>query len=161
MKKFVLQVVLLILAIAIGLFIFKQGPDLENVPFVPPQPVYKEIEISSNKISVEIADTQEKRNRGLGGRESLAPNEGMLFIFANADKYSFWMKGLKFPLDFVWIREDKVVDLMENIPAPAPGQKDETLPIYQPKEAIDKVLELPAGSIQRLNIKVGDTIQIL
>lgn len=161
MKKFVIQVVLLILVIAAGLFIFQQGQNLENVPFVPPQPVFKELEINNNKIIVEVADTQEKRNRGLGGREDLAPDEGMLFVFSNVDKYSFWMKGLRFPLDFVWIRGDKVVDLIENVPPPTPGQKDDTLPIYQPKESIDKVLEIPAGSIQRLNIKVGDTIKII
>lgn len=161
MKKFLLQVILLIIVIAVGIFLFQQGSAIDNLPFMPQPAVFKEVEINNNKLKVEAADTQAKRNKGLSGRQSLADNEGMLFIFPAVDKYSFWMKGLNFPLDFVWIREEKVVDLIENVPPPDPGQKNESLPIYQPKEAIDKVLELQAGTVQRLNIKVGDTIKIL
>ena len=71
------------------------------------------------------------------------------------------MKGLSFPLDFIWIREDKVVDLLHRVQPPTPGQPDESLPIYQSEEEVDKVLEVPAGTIQGLNIKVGDTVKIL
>ncbi len=88
----------------------------------------------------------------------MASDEGMLFVFPKLDKYPFWMKGLTYPLDFIWIRGDKIVDLLPNIQPPAPGQTDTSLPIYQSKEDIDKVLEVAAGTVQRLNIKVGDTI---
>lgn len=131
-----------------------------TIPFVPQPTNIRQVVINDAKIKVEIADTQTKRSQGLGGRESLASDEGMLFIFEKVDKYPFWMKGLKFPLDFVWIKEDKVIDLLTNIPPPQSGQKDETLPIYQPKEPINKVLEVNAGTVDRLKIKVGDTVKI-
>lgn len=133
---------------------------IPNIPFLPEQTRVGEVLINDNKIKVEIADTQGKRSKGLGGRESLASDSGMLFIFPKEDKYPFWMKGLNFPLDFVWIKGDKVVDILQNIPPPAEGTKDESLPIYLPKEEVDKVLEVNAGTSERLNIKVGDKIEI-
>lgn len=160
MKKFTIQFILLILTIAGALFIFQQNPDISNLPFVPKMPVFKEMDINGNKLKVEIADTQEKRSKGLGGREKLASDEGMLFIFPKRDKYPFWMKGLTFALDFIWIREDKVVDLLHNVEPPAPGQTDESLPIYQSIEEVDQVLEVSGGTAGRLKIKVGDTVVV-
>lgn len=149
------------LVLAGALFIFQQNPNLSGLPFVPKQPVFKELEIDGAKLKVEIADTQEKRSKGLGGRQALASDEGMLFVFPDAQKRPFWMKGLSFPLDFIWIREDKVVDLLHRVDPPAPGQTDESLPIYQSNEDVDKVLEVQSGTIKRLDIKVGDTVKIL
>lgn len=159
MKKFVIQFVLLIIVIAAGLLIFTNK--ITNIPFFPQQAKFGEIMINEARFKVEIADTKEKRSKGLGGRASLAEDEGMLFVFQSEDRYPFWMKGVNFPLDFIWIKGDRVVDLSENIPPADPGQRDETLPIYAPKEAVDKVLEVKAGAIERLQIKVGDSVKLV
>ncbi len=143
-----------------ALFFYKQNPTLTGLPFVPEQSVVKELQINNAKLKVEIADTQGKRTKGLGGRESLASEGGMLFIFPKPEKHPFWMKGLTFALDFIWIRGDTVVDIFPNIQPPVPNQSDESLPIYQSKEEVDKVLEVNGGTVQRLNIKVGDTVKI-
>lgn len=158
MKKFLIQAVLLLITIGAALFFYKTNAQIPNLPFLPQGPLFKQIQINDATLRVEVADTQEKRSKGLGGKETLASDEGMLFIFPKTDKYPFWMKGLKFPLDFIWIRDNKVVDLLPNIQPPAAGQSDESLPIYQSKEDADKVLEISAGTIQRLDIKVGDTV---
>ena len=63
-------------------------------------------------------------------------------------------------MDFVWIRENKVVDVLQNIPPPQPEQTDESLPIYSSNEPADKVLEVLAGTAKRLNIKAGDLVKI-
>lgn len=161
MKKFTFQFVLIILGLFAALAIYKFNPNVTGLPFVPERPVFKELQIDSTKLKVEIADTQSKRAKGLGDRENLASDGGMLFIFSKPGKQAFWMKGMKFALDFVWIRGDTVVDIFPNIPPPAQGQSDTSLPIYQSKEEVDKILELGGGIVQRLNIKVGDTIKIL
>ena len=70
------------------------------------------------------------------------------------------MKGLKFPLDFIWIRDDSVVDIIQNAQIPDEGASDESLPIYLPREPIDKVLEVNTGVVDILKIKVGDTIKL-
>lgn len=108
--------------------------------------------------NIEIADEPSERKLGLGGRDILATGSGMLFIFDKADKYRFWMKGMRLPLDFIWINDSRVVDILPNIKQPEPNQPDETLPYLSPIVASDKVLEINAGDSQKYNIKVGDKI---
>lgn len=160
MGKFLFQSVLLVSGILVALFLFKENFTLTGLPFLPEQSNLRQLQVNNAMLKVEIADTQAKRTKGLGSREALASDEGMLFVFPKADRRSFWMKGLTFPLDFVWIRGDLVVDIFQNIQPPTPGQSDESLPIYQSKEDIDKVLEVTGGTVQRLNIKAGDTIKL-
>lgn len=160
MKKFIIQSILLLIVIVVALYLSKSNFQASNVPFLPVQSSNAAVTINGAALKVEIADTQQKRSKGLSGKESIATDEGMLFIFEKTDKYPFWMKGLAFPLDFIWIKGETIVDLLSNAPFPAPGQSDTALPIYQPKEDVDKVLEVSAGTIQRLNIKVGDVIGV-
>ena len=162
MKKFAFQIILLLVVIMAALY-FYRAPNVLNTPFIPfiPSPVVTKIlNINNAKIKVEVADTKEKRGKGLGDRQKLATDEGMLFIFEKEGKYDFWMKGMLFPLDFVWIRGDTVLDITKDIKPPLPSQADESLPIYTSKEAIDKVLEVNAGTLDKLNIKAGNRIII-
>lgn len=163
MKKFLIQIALLLTVIGVSFYLYKSNFQISNLPFLPesPVPVYKQLRINNTILKVEIADTQAKRNRGLGGRETLASDEGMLFIFSKPDKHSFWMKGLNFPLDFVWIRGESIIDILQNVQPPTPGQADSSLPIYQSREEVDKVLEVPAGTTARLNIKIGYTVKLI
>ncbi|MBI2196597.1 DUF192 domain-containing protein [Candidatus Daviesbacteria bacterium] len=161
MKKFIFQFALLVIGIFAVLFFYQKNPDLSGLPFVPERSVFKELQINSVKLKVEIADTQSKRSKGLGGREALASDEGMLFIFPKTERHPFWMKGLSFPLDFIWIRGEVVVDLFQNIQPPTPDQPDESLPIYQSKEEVDQVLEVLGGTAAGLKLKIGDMVKVI
>ena len=158
MKKFLIQSVMLLvlILIAVAIFIGK----ITTLHFLPQQAKFGEVIVNEAKLKVEIADTQPKRSKGLGGRASLAEGTGMLFIFPKEDKYPFWMKGVSFPLDFIWIKGGQVVDFLENVSPAQTGQKDADLPIYVPKEPVDKVLEVNAGTISRLKIKIGDKLSL-
>lgn len=160
MKKFALQAIILLLITALAFVLFNSNIQVSTLPFFPQETTVKQLQINGTKLKIEVVDTQAKRSKGLGGREALATDEGMLFVFPSISKYPFWMKGLSFPLDFIWIKGDKVVDLLPNVQPPTPDQPDASLPIYQPKEEVDKVLEVSVGTIERLNIKVGDIIEI-
>ena len=115
---------------------------------------FRNIKINGADIQVEIADTPEKQEKGLSGRDSLPEGQGMLFVFPKSDHYSFWMKDMKFGLDFVWIEGDKVVEI-------TPRVRPED---YQPPKAmisgekVDKVLEISAGMAEKLSVKVGDSV---
>lgn len=109
-------------------------------------------------LNVEIADTNEKRNKGLGYRESLATDSGMLFIHETPKKYTYWMKGMEIPLDIMWIMDDTVADIIPNIPPPIEGQSEETLERYSSTVEVNRVLETNAGFVQNYNIQVGDKI---
>ena len=141
-----------------GLFltIKKLKPDYEILKIEILNPVTQLVKLRGE---VEIADTILKRTKGLSGRESLAENQGMLFLFAKPSKYSFWMAGMNFPLDIIWINGNKIVDISKNIQAP---KNTGRLPvIISPSTKIDKVLELSAGAVEKFNIKIGDEIKIL
>lgn len=115
--------------------------------------------VGGQEIKVDIADNMLTRERGLSGREKLEENEGMLFIFSYATVQSFWMKDMNFPLDMIWIMDDTIVGITENVPPPS---KDNpfNLPSYPSPQSVNKVLEVNAGTSARLGLKTGDKVQI-
>ena len=73
--------------------------------------------------TVDLADTPEKRTRGLSGRPALYANSGMLFVFESESRLVFWMQEMQFSLDFVWIGSDcSVADITKDVPAPSPAR---------------------------------------
>lgn len=158
MKKFTIQAAFLVIIMMAALaFATAKIPQIP-LPNTTQKSNFSEVKINDLVVKVEIADTQSKRQKGLGDRESLATDSGMLFIFPETKKYNFWMKGLKFPLDIIWIRAGVVVDVIKNAEPPLSGQADETLPIYTSNELIDSVIEVNAGFVDQQNIKVGDKV---
>lgn len=157
MKRFLIQFILLIIVILGATYLYKGNP--ASFPFVPQKQKLTAVNVGSTKINVEIADTKEKRSRGLGGRQSLATDSGMLFIFEGLDRRQFWMKNVSFPLDLIWIAKDKIVDITKSIP-PQMEAEDKDLTIYQSNEPVDKVLEVNGGFAGANNIRVGDPIKL-
>jgi len=116
----------------------------------------KELKIGNKNITVEIADTSEARALGLSYRESLPPESGLLFIFEKESIYPFWMKGMNFPIDIIWIKNEKVLEITNNV-EPDKG----LMPgIYTPREPVEKVLEINAGKVKEWNIKINDAISL-
>ena len=64
-----------------------------------------EITVGGVPLTVELAIEPADKARGLGYRDGLAPGAGMLFIFDSSAQRSFWMKGMRFCLDIVWIED--------------------------------------------------------
>lgn len=118
----------------------------------------QKITIRNHTFTVEIADTDSLREKGLSGRKNLGPDSGMFFLFPKKGIYSFWMKDMFFPLDFIWISDDIVVDLTQNVPPPLPSSS--SLPTYAPKTSVDTVLEVSAGTIAAVGIQLGDNVAI-
>ena len=81
------------------------------------------VKIAGADFPVELAITAEEQIQGLSGRPALAAGTGMLFVYQQQSKYSFWMPDMRFPLDIVWISSDCVVaDVTLNALPPEPGQ---------------------------------------
>ncbi len=119
-----------------------------------------EIGLNNQYIIADTAKTAAEREQGLSGRTNLGINNGMYFIFPDAETYGFWMKGMNFPIDIVWMHGHTVVGYTENVPPPAPGTPDSALQIYYPPEPVDRVLELHAGRVQILRLRAGDTVTV-
>jgi uncharacterized membrane protein (UPF0127 family) len=85
----------------------------------------------------------------------------MLFDFGSETEAMprFWMKDMRFDLDIVWIKDNKIIGIAKNIPKPAAGTADEKLPTYSPPSPIDQVLEVNAGWTDKYKIKTGDEVR--
>lgn len=108
-------------------------------------------------VRVEVALTPDEQVRGLSGRSGLAPGTGMLFAYPTPDRRSMWMQGMRFPLDFLWIRDGQIADLFEHIPPPRAGERPVTVSSPVPARYI---LELPAGFIQTHRLRRGDAAEV-
>ena len=109
------------------------------------------IGIKGNVFHAEVVSSQDKLEKGLGARKDLCASCGMLFEFQKAGKYSFWMKDMLIPLDMIWISQGKIVYIGKDIQPDFKGT-------LTPSESADKVLEINAGKVDELGIKIGDAV---
>ncbi len=114
------------------------------------------LEIRGKRISIELADTPEKQRKGLGERDSLDWDHGMYFGYSQPGFYSFWMKGMRFSIDIIWLRKDRIV----GIEASVPFEKGGNGPTVRPRELIDAVLEVPAGYSAASGWTIGDRVRL-
>ena len=118
-----------------------------------------EVRIGGLAIKAELATTPDERAQGLSGRPSLSRDAGMLFVFPGDERAAFWMKDMRFPLDFVWISADmRVVGVMEDVAPPAPGTPDAELPQFSADAPARYVLEVNAGTVALAGIHAGDAV---
>lgn len=117
-----------------------------------------QVKIAGQILTVEVAKTPRAIVKGLGGRESLAENRGMLFIMPVESRHVFWMKDMKFPIDIIWINNGQVVDIAPNVPVPQPGEE---LAQYPPREPARGILEVKAGFSEKYGLKIGDAVELL
>lgn len=115
----------------------------------------KTLRINELTLTAEIADEPHERTQGLSGRETLADNQGMLFIFPWPTLPPFWMKDMKFPLDLLWINENGIIiEITKNV---SPATFPQT---FSPPSPILYVLEVNSGWSDKNKIKVGDKISL-
>ena len=106
----------------------------------------------------EIAKTDAQKATGLAKYNKIDDNFTMVFPFILPDYYTFWMKDMKFPIDIIYVRKNKIVDIFQSVQAPK--NADAALPIIRPSEKSDTVLEINAGLSNKYKFKKGDTVQI-
>ncbi len=114
------------------------------------------ITIQGQRVALEIAQTPEQQSRGLAERDSLGWDRGMLFPYDEPGFPRFWMKGMRFDIDIVWIHGDRIVDISHRV-AHVPGENGS---IVAPRNLTDRVLEVPAGYAQSHGWRVGQRVVI-
>jgi uncharacterized protein len=115
--------------------------------------------VGDQTLQAEIADTSALQTRGLGYRDGLAPGTAMLFVFDTASQRTFWMKGMRFCLDIVWIEGGLVTGAAESV-CPEPGTPDADLARYSSGVAVQYVIEVPAGWMAIHGYGPGTPVQI-
>ncbi|BEQ15638.1 DUF192 domain-containing protein [Desulfoferula mesophila] len=136
----VLGLVLLTLAVA------WDSPPAGGMPMV-------RVSFGQHQVLAEAPVSPAQRLKGLGGRQNLAPGQGMLFIFAGR-ALGMCMRDMKFPLDFVWLDQGKVCQIDPNVPA---GGERVTVRAKVPAQM---VLEVPSGWAQEHGVYVGQEVRV-
>lgn len=156
------SLLLMFISLIVGLtptllkFAFNNSQPAEAVAFkTPPRKTDKIAYIIAEKakIPVYLADTEEKRIKGLGGLASIPRDYGMFFVFDYSDYISIWMKDMLFPIDILWIDENnKIVHMEKNI-------SPDTYPkIFTPPVKARFVLEFNAGMSEFYDLRIGGKI---
>jgi len=183
-KKFAIQTIFLLIAIFIGLFAVFQ-PQLLGLPSILPggglpvsvntstspalsvqqilfidQASTGNPELLRSILTVDVADTPEKRAQGLSDRESMGVDNGMIFVFDQDSQYNFIMRNMRLSLDFIWVKDDVILDITENVSPDPAGTSDADLKRYTPKVPVNRVIEVNAGYIKKYGIKIGDTLKL-
>ncbi len=109
----------------------------------------------TTELMVEVVISPESTQQGLSGRSEIGA-DGMLFVFPQKEIRHFWMPDMKFNIDIVWINDETVVGIRENVLKPMPLQK--VLPTYTSNQPVNVVLELPAFRAQELSIQPGSRV---
>ncbi|GAA4859670.1 DUF192 domain-containing protein [Luteimonas vadosa] len=116
------------------------------------------VEVAGERYTVEVADDDEERARGLMFRDALEQDRGMLFIHDRAEPRWFWMKNTRIPLDILYFDESlRLVSQQRNVPPCSSGNLCPTYPSELPARF---VLELNAGEAARLGLEDGDVLRL-
>lgn len=106
-----------------------------------------------HRFTIELAATPAERAQGLMFRESMPADHGMLFDFQTEQRVAFWMKNTPLPLDMLFIKADGTIT---QIAADTTPHSEVAIPSKVPVRA---VLELNAGTAERLGIGVGAKVR--
>jgi len=110
---------------------------------------------SGKVLQAEVMVRDEDRAMGLMFRPSLPLDRGMVFVFETADFHGIWMKNCRFPIDILWLDEEKRV---VHVAASVPPCKADPCPVYNPMRRASYVIELNAGQARREKAVVGATV---
>ncbi len=108
---------------------------------------------NQEKLTIEIADNEEETTQGLMYRRSMPDSCGMVFIFADSQPRSFWMKNTFLPLDILYLDESKKIVTIQANRTPF---SEEEIPSF---ENAKYVLEVNAGYCKRKGIEKGDVVK--
>lgn len=113
--------------------------------------------VNNHTFNLYVTKTNKDKQIGLSKYSKIDNGHGMIFSFGKADYYPFWMKQMKFPIDIIFIKDNKIVTIHNNA---EPAKNNSALTIYNSTAPADTVLEVNAGLSQKYNLKVGDKITL-
>lgn len=102
-----------------------------------------------------VADP-ESRRQGLMGR-ALSADEGMLFDFPAGTVPAIWMRNMRISLDLLYVDDQgRIADIFAEVPP----CRSMPCTIYRADRALRFVLELPAGTVDRLQLAEGQALHL-
>lgn len=118
---------------------------------------YRQVNVTVNgfELVADIAATRDQQAKGLGVKDTMAEDEGMLFVFTKERQHPFWMYGMKFPIDIIWLDGNRTVVHIEHSLDPC----GVTCPTYTPDSNSLYVLETVAGFAKDHGVRDGTKVE--
>jgi uncharacterized protein len=115
------------------------------------------VTLKDKTFAVEQANDAASQERGLMFRDSMPDDHGMIFNFTDEQPRTFWMKNCRMPLDILYFDANyKLVSMQQRVPA----CRSDPCPTYPSDGPAKSVLELNAGTADKLGVKPGDTLSV-
>jgi len=138
---------------------------------------YEVVTIDGRDFTLELVADEASREKGLGGRESIPENGGMLFSFPDSQLRQFVMRDCLVPIDIIFLDPDGVIVAMHHMPVEEPIRPDETrkeivngrivagsyerrLKRYSSRFNARYAIELQGGMLEELDLQVGEKIRL-
>ena len=147
MRRYVLGLLLIAFSLLPAVSVRAEDASLTKI-----EPLTIATETDAFMFTVEIAETEEQRSRGLMFRQRLPEDRGMLFDFGKPRPVSMWMKNTYISLDMLFIREDGTIAYIAENTVP---KSLDTIGVAEPVLA---VLELAGGVSRKHGIRAGDKV---
>ncbi len=132
-----------------------------------PPPGYERVTLDGRVFTLEIVADNESRVKGLGGRESIPDDGGMLFVFTNSIRRNFVMRDCLIDIDIIYLDASASIVAMHHMPVEAPKGEDETdveyekrLPRYPSRYDSQFVIELRGGMLENLDLSEGERVPL-
>ncbi len=158
-------VVYILGAIVFGCAVFFYEMQVDNEPLLTVTPNVSQatttfLQNAQNQaiqpLSLIFATTSDEQELGLGQRNSLPSDEGMLFVFPIPGNYAFWMKDMRFSIDMIWMDSNFTITHIASDVSPDTYPKS-----FTPNTDSSYVLETNAGYSQKNNLSVGETLDFV
>ena len=127
----------------------------------------EQIVIAGETFKLEVAADEKSRAKGLMGRKKIDEHGGMIFIYKRAQRQSFWMKNCLIDIDILYLdTRGRIVSMHKMKKEPPRGQNETAfdyerrLKRYPSGRPSQFIIELKPGSIDRLKLKVGQSIEL-
>lgn len=125
------------------------------------------VKIAGTWFHLEIASDDPVRMRGLGGRDYIAPDGGMIFVFTNPQPLAFVMRDCLAPIDIAFLDAAGRVVSMHEMPIEAPRRPNESpaeyeqrLTQYPSRFPAQFAVETARGRLKEVGVKVGDKLEL-
>lgn len=135
-----------------------QDPVPETTVQPNPKTTQYRLYVGKTELKTEVRRTEAEQALGLSWRPSLGEDEAMAFVYARPQKVLYWMKGMQFPLDFIWVNNGLVTQVTQDVPHPT--QASPKVATVMPTGPVDMVIEVTAGWVERHGVKVGDEVRL-
>jgi uncharacterized protein len=125
------------------------------LPLIFYRPATNTLVLDGQEYTLEIVVSAEERQTGLSGRETIAANEGMLFVEPKPKIVCMWMKDMSFAIDIIWLDDKKIIRHLEERVSPKTYPKS-----FCPSVKTKYVIELPSGTIDKHELVLGQKLPL-